>query len=56
MEEAKWLSIIEVVKRVCENKKWVVRIELIMNRQNDLWSTYLLPCLTISLSLYLSHI
>jgi hypothetical protein len=36
MKEAKWLSIIEVVKRVFENKKWVVRIELIMNRQNDL--------------------
>jgi hypothetical protein len=36
MKEAKWLSIIEVVKRAFENKKWVVRIELIMNRQNDL--------------------
>jgi hypothetical protein len=36
MEEAKWLNIIEVVKRVCENEKWVVRIELTMSKQNDL--------------------
>jgi uncharacterized membrane protein len=30
MEEAKWLRIIEELKRVFENKKWVTRIEFII--------------------------
>jgi hypothetical protein len=44
MEEAKWLSIIEKVKRVCENKKWVEGIALTMSRKNYFLSTLPVTC------------
>jgi hypothetical protein len=33
IQEDKCMSIIEDVKKVCENKKWAARIELFMNSQ-----------------------